>query len=72
MSADIGRQLDCLHEADKVGFERIYLPNIARGRRERFIETSAAPGASPILDRGPIEEALHRSIRRPHLARKPT
>lgn len=42
VSSDIHRQLDWLHQDLDLGFERIYLHNVARDHQERFIEACAA------------------------------
>ena len=41
ISGDIARHLDWLHEDAAMGFERIYLHNVARDHLERFIEVCA-------------------------------
>ena len=41
VSADIGRHLAWLHQDHDLGFERIYLYNVAREHQERFIEACA-------------------------------
>lgn len=40
-SSDIDRQLAWLHEDRAMGFERLYLHNVARDHQERFIEACA-------------------------------
>jgi coenzyme F420-dependent glucose-6-phosphate dehydrogenase len=41
VSSDIGRHLEWLHQDYNLGFERIYLHNVARNHQERFIEACA-------------------------------
>jgi coenzyme F420-dependent glucose-6-phosphate dehydrogenase len=41
VSSDIGRHLEWLHQDYNLGFQRIYLHNVARDHQERFIEACA-------------------------------
>jgi hypothetical protein len=41
VSSDIDRQLEWLHEDYELGFERVYLHNVARDHQERFIKICA-------------------------------
>jgi hypothetical protein len=42
VSSDFQRHLAWLQEDAELGYERIYLHNVARGHQERFIEQVAA------------------------------
>jgi coenzyme F420-dependent glucose-6-phosphate dehydrogenase len=37
-SADVNRHVDWLHEDSELGFERIFIHNVAREHQERFID----------------------------------
>ena len=56
-SADIERHAAWLHEDVQLGFERIYLHNVAREHQERFIEACAmrllAPASDEVADPQP-------------------
>ena len=57
VSSDIGRHLEWLHRDDDLGFERIYLHNVARDHQERFIE-ACADSVLPCFKRAAIEERM--------------
>jgi hypothetical protein len=53
-SNDIGQHLEWLHEDAAMGFQRIYLHNVARDHQERFIDacgTQLLPAFEPTLSR---------------------
>ena len=55
VSSDIGRHLEWLQQDHNLGFERIYLHNVAREHQERFIE-ACAERVIPSFHRICIEE----------------
>lgn len=55
VSSDISRHLDWLHQDYDLGFERIYLHNVARNHQERFIDACAAH-VLPFFNRASIQE----------------
>jgi hypothetical protein len=57
VSSDIRRQLEWLHEDCNLGFERIYLHNVARDHQERFIE-ACAEGVIPFFKPAMWEEPV--------------
>jgi coenzyme F420-dependent glucose-6-phosphate dehydrogenase len=51
-SADMNRHVDWLHEDSALGFERIFLHNVAREHQERFID-ACGTRLLPALNRAP-------------------
>jgi coenzyme F420-dependent glucose-6-phosphate dehydrogenase len=59
-SADIARHLAWLHEDSALGFERIYLHNVAGEYQERFIDLCGRH-VLPDLNQAPADAGAHRS-----------
>jgi coenzyme F420-dependent glucose-6-phosphate dehydrogenase len=57
VSSEIGRHLDWLHADSTLGFERIYLHNVARDHQERFID-ACAHQVIPAFDRIGVRERV--------------
>jgi coenzyme F420-dependent glucose-6-phosphate dehydrogenase len=55
VSSDIHRHLEWIHQDHNLGFERIYLHNVARDHQERFIE-ACAERVVPSFNQTGIEE----------------
>jgi coenzyme F420-dependent glucose-6-phosphate dehydrogenase len=54
-SSDIGRHLGWLHQDHELGFERIYLHNVAREHQERFIE-ACAEQVIPVFQKAEVQD----------------
>lgn len=54
VSSDIGRHLEWLHQDYNLGFQRIYLHNVARDHQERFIE-ACAERVIPVFNQAGLE-----------------